>query len=123
MIHVTCAIIKSNNTFLICQRSESMSLPLKWEFPGGKVELGESLENCLLREIKEELHVAISVQEALTPIIHHYDSFSITLHPFICHITDGTITLTEHINYKWVERDELIVTDLATADLPIITQL
>ena len=123
MIHVTCAIIKSNNTFLICQRSDSMSLPLKWEFPGGKVEPGESLENCLLREIKEELHVAISIQEALTPIIHHYDSFSITLYPFICHIIDGKITLTEHINYKWVERDEFIEVELAPADLPIITQL
>ncbi|WP_341832439.1 NUDIX domain-containing protein [Sphingobacterium thalpophilum] len=68
MLQVTCAIIEHANKILICQRSASMKLPLKWEFPGGKIETGESKEECLRREIKEELQIDISIHSALTMV-------------------------------------------------------
>ncbi|MBD1421636.1 NUDIX domain-containing protein [Sphingobacterium chuzhouense] len=61
MLHVSCAIIEHDNKVLICQRSKRMKLPLKWEFPGCKIEDGESKENCLKREIHEELHQMLGV--------------------------------------------------------------
>jgi len=100
-----------------------MKMPLKWEFPGGKVEEGESLEDCLIREIKEELAVFLSIDAALEPVIHHYDSFSITLYPFLCTIKEGTINLREHAQYKWILQDEFSMYDLAAADIPILKQL
>ena len=123
MVHVTCAVIRDGERFLICQRSEQMKMPLKWEFPGGKVEEGESLEDCLIREIKEELDVFLSIDAALEPEIHHYNSFSITLYPFLCTIKEGTINLREHAQYKWILQDEFSMYDLADADVPILKQL
>lgn len=70
MLNVTCAIIEHNNKILICQRSERMKLPLKWEFPGGKVETGEGKEACLKREIREELGLDIKVGTALAVVEH-----------------------------------------------------
>lgn len=64
MLHVTCAIIEHHNKILICQRSERMKLPLKWEFPGGKIEVGKSKVDCLKREIREELGLKIEVGSA-----------------------------------------------------------
>ncbi|MND73971.1 CTP pyrophosphohydrolase [compost metagenome] len=83
MLQVTCAIIQHANKILICQRSASMKLPLKWEFPGGKIETGESKEECLCREIKEELHIDISIHSALTIVEHHYADFSLLLSPIV----------------------------------------
>jgi 8-oxo-dGTP diphosphatase len=120
MIHVTCAVIRECERYLICQRSEQMKMPLKWEFPGGKVEEGESLEDCLIREIQEELAVIISVDEALEQVLHHYDSLSITLYPFLCTIKEGAINLKEHAQYKWVLKNEISQYDLAAADVLII---
>lgn len=123
MIHVTCAVIRDGERYLICQRSEQMKMPLKWEFPGGKVEDGESLEDCLIREIQEELAVCISIDAALEPVVHHYENFSITLYPFLCSIKEGSIDLREHTAYKWILKEEFPKYDLAAADLPILKQL
>lgn len=79
MIHVTCAVIRDGEQYLICQRSEKMKSPLKWEFPGGKVEEGESLEECLLREIKEELDIKITIERKLDTVSHDYGDFQIKL--------------------------------------------
>lgn len=123
MIHVTCAVIREGERYLICQRSEQMKMPLKWEFPGGKVEEDESLEDCLIREIREELAVFIYIEAVLEQVVHHYENFSITLYPFLCSIKEGTINLSEHAAYKWIMKDEFPMYDLAAADLPILSQL
>ncbi|RZK48544.1 MAG: (deoxy)nucleoside triphosphate pyrophosphohydrolase [Pedobacter sp.] len=123
MIDVTCAIIIKEGKYLICQRSERMKMPLKWEFPGGKVEINESLQSCLQREIKEELNVNIYIIKKLNKVIHHYDNFSISLYPFICEIRDGDISLKEHNTYQWVDLHEINKYDLASADKPILSQL
>lgn len=120
MIHVSCAIILNKGKVLICQRSPKMSLALKWEFPGGKVEEGESKEQCLKREIKEELGLGIQIQEALPYITHHYPDFSITLYPFICKITSGEAHPFEHSALEWSTFSDLLKYDWAEADIPII---
>ena len=119
-IHVACAIIELGKKVLCTQRSASMSLPLKWEFPGGKIDEGESPEECLKRELIEELGIEVAIGRALPPITHHYPSFSVTLYPFICEIISGEITLHEHSAMVWLPREELHNLEWAEADWPVI---
>lgn len=120
-IKVTCAIIVgSDGKVLVAQRSDKMSLPFKWEFPGGKIEPDELPERCLIREIKEELDIEIEVVTQLPINIHHYANISIELIPFICRHTTGTIILKEHANFKWLPKNELLALDWADADVPIL---
>jgi 8-oxo-dGTP diphosphatase len=119
-IHVACAIIERQGLVLAAQRSADMSLPLKWEFPGGKIEQGESPEECLRRELSEEMSVNISVGKRLPLFSHQYPAFAVTLYPFICSIDSGEILLNEHAAIAWLSHDELHNLDWAEADLPII---
>ena len=121
-IHVACAIIELEGKVLCTQRSESMSLPLKWEFPGGKIDEGESPEECLKRELHEELGIEASVGQSCPTTTHHYQSFSVTLYPFICEIISGEITLHEHSAMIWLPIKELQKLDWAEADLPVIEE-
>ena len=97
-----------------------MSLPLKWEFPGGKIDKGERPEECLKRELREELGIEAAVGKPLTPVTHHYPTFSITLYPFICTIVSGEITLHEHVACAWMPPETLHTLDWAEADMPVI---
>jgi len=119
-IHVTCAIIERDNLILAAQRSANMSLPLKWEFPGGKIDYGESPEECLRREIVEEMGIQVSVGKSLSATSHNYPTFSVTLHPFVCSIESGEIVLHEHAAIVWLPPEELHNLDWAEADLPVI---
>lgn len=119
-IHVTCAIIERDDKVLAAQRSEVMSLPLKWEFPGGKINEGERSEDCLRRELQEELGVDIAVGRSLTPTTHNYPAFIVTLYPFICSITAGEIKLREHKALTWFPPDKLHELDWAEADTPVV---
>lgn len=99
-----------------------MSLPLKWEFPGGKIRPNEEPEDCLCREIAEELGLQISTSEPLEPTTHNYPNFTITLYPFICSITSGKIELYEHAAVTWLPPGELSKLDWAEADLPVLVE-
>ncbi|RZK74779.1 MAG: (deoxy)nucleoside triphosphate pyrophosphohydrolase [Pedobacter sp.] len=120
MIQVSCAIIVSEDRkILVTQRSASMSLPLKWEFPGGKIEKEESPEQTIVREIKEELNIEISMSNKLPSVTHHYENFSIILIPFICKIEHGEIKLSEHQAFRWLNPNKLLDLDWAEADVPV----
>jgi len=121
-IHVACAIIECNGLVLAAQRSASMSLPLKWEFPGGKIEPGESMPDCLMRELREEMGVEIHVGPPLSATTHHYPTFTVTLYPFRCSIESGTVTLHEHADMVWLEPDQLMALDWAEADGPVLAE-
>lgn len=124
MLQVTCAIIENNGKILCAQRSEKMKLPLKWEFPGGKIEANESLEACLKREIWEELGIEIDILEQLPSFKHSYSAnFSIELFPFRCKIVSHEIHLTEHKQIKWLSLEELNELDWADADVPIVNYI
>jgi len=99
-----------------------MSLPLKWEFPGGKINGGESPQECLKRELAEELGIEVSVGAPLNVSTHHYPTFSVTLYPFICKIVSGEIILHEHTAMAWVLPEELQGLDWAEADGPVIEE-
>ena len=121
VIDVTCAlIIDSENRLFAAQRSSVMNLPLKWELPGGKIEPNETSEQCLIREIKEELNIEIEITESLQSNTHTYPSITINLIPFICKHLTGEIILKEHSGFKWLNTNELLDLDWADADVPIL---
>jgi 8-oxo-dGTP diphosphatase len=120
MIYVTCAIIERDGKILATQRSDSMSLPLKWEFPGGKLELNETEEACIVREIEEELGIGVLPFKKLPSSSFDYPSKSITLVPFMCKFESGTITLKEHSSFLWLLPSELEKLDWAEADIPVL---
>ena len=119
-LQVACAIIEKGSAVLATQRSTTMSLPLKWEFPGGKIAPGELPAECLRRELIEELGLYIIVGRALPQYTHRYHTFTVTLHPFVCTIASGVITLHEHAAFSWLPPEDLHTLDWAAADLPVI---
>lgn len=119
-VHVACALIERDGLVLAARRSASMSLPLKWEFPGGKLEAGETPEECLRRELVEEMGVAVTVGSALPQYTHSYDTFTVTLYPFVCSMERGSITLHEHDAVVWLPPHELQTLDWLEADQPVL---
>ncbi len=124
-IHVVAAIIMQNNKILCTQRSDKGSLPLKWEFPGGKIESGETNENALVREIGEELNCEIQVNQLFFTVKHQYPTFHITMHSYLCEMksSNESIVLNEHHDSKWLDIEDLNGLDWAQADLPIVGKL
>jgi 8-oxo-dGTP diphosphatase len=123
IINVTCAIIVIENKILVTQRSEKMKLPLKWEFPGGKLEENESEIECIKREIKEEINIDIEVVKKLPSSLYDYGAFKINLIPFIANYIQGEIKLLEHKDYKLLKKTELLDLNWAEADMPIVEEL
>lgn len=120
---VTAAIIRRSGRVLIAQRPLGGRLGGLWEFPGGKVESGETLAQCLRREIKEELAVRIKVGRLVTSIDHAYTHFKITLHAFECELLSGTPQTLGVAAVKWVRLKELERFAFAKTDLRIIAEL
>jgi 8-oxo-dGTP diphosphatase len=121
-LRVACAIIEQEGAVLAAQRSANMSLPFKWEFPGGKIEAGESPEECLIRELMEELGISVFIDAALSPATHSYPDFTVTLYPFTCRLKGGLVTPHEHHALKWIEPERMPELDWAAADLPVISE-
>ncbi|GAB2484092.1 (deoxy)nucleoside triphosphate pyrophosphohydrolase [Algoriphagus taiwanensis] len=123
IIPVTCALIFSEGKVLATRRSQTMDLPGKWEFPGGKVEEDESPEECLKREIQEELSIEIEIFEKLSPADFTYPGKTIRLIPMVAYWTGGQFHLAEHDQMIWLGKKDLISLDWAPADLPIVHEL
>ena len=121
-IRVTCGVILKDGKVLAAQRSEKMKLPLKWEFPGGKIQIGETEEECIKREIKEELNICITIKYRLHSVHHAYDDFQIELIPFIVEFENGSLRLHEHRQIAWLTNNELRTLDWASADIPILEE-
>lgn len=119
-MQVACAIIEHKGKILAVQRSGRLSLPLKWEFPGGKIHQGESPETCVVREVSEELDIHIAVVRSLSLVSHDYPDFTVKLHPFICAIVSGDIILRDHEAMLWLLPWELPTLDWVAADFQII---
>ena len=120
---VTAAVIRKRGRVLIAQRPVGGMLGGLWEFPGGKRERGESLEECLRREIKEELGVEIEVGQPVTRVKHAYTHFRITLHAFECRLVSGQPLAIQVANWRWVRFDELDDFAFAVTDRKIIQAL
>ena len=94
-----------------------------WEFPGGKVEAGESPEDALKREIREELETHIVIERLVTTVEYDYPSFHLTMHCFLCHVESGSLTLKEHEAARWLSKDELHSVRWLPADLEVVEKL
>ena len=118
-ICVAIAVIVRDGRILICQRPANTTLGGLWEFPGGKIEAGETPEECLARELKEELNIEVLVGEFCTEVTHAYGNKHINLKAYYCTIVGGEIKVSVHDKYKWVRLMDLLGYDLLPADVPI----
>jgi mutator protein MutT len=120
---IVAAIIRRNDRILITKRPDNVHLAGLWEFPGGKVEAGESLEAALQREIREELEVEISVEHELFSVEHEYPDRSVHLHFFSCTILRGEPQPLGVADLRWVQTAELIDFEFPPADVELIRRL
>ena len=123
IIDVVAAIIRRGGQILITQRFDHVHLPGLWEFPGGKVEAGESLQAALEREIMEELGVKIRVHDEFFTVEHDYPTKSVRLHFFNCSIIEGEPQLIEVADMRWVHPQDLVQFDFPPADAELIARL
>ena len=118
---VVAALIWDGPRFMICQRPAHKARALLWEFVGGKTEAGETLEDALIRECREELDITVAVGDIFTQVIHEYPDIHIRLTLFNCTIADGTPKLLEHNDLKWILPGEIPDFDFCPADKDILT--
>lgn len=121
-IEVVAAIIVKDHKVLATQRGYGEWKDF-WEFPGGKIDAGETPEEALRREIKEELDTEIAVGELFTTIDYDYPTFHITMHCYLCTIENGSLTLLEHEAAKWLSLEQLDSVTWLPADLLVIAEL
>ena len=124
-VEVVAAIIVKDSKYLCVQRGESKLsyISKKYEFPGGKVETGETNETALIREIKEELSLEIHGLKHFLTVEHTYPDFKITMHGYKCCVESPILKLSEHLDFKWRTPNEMDDLDWAAADLPIVDKL
>ena len=124
-IEVVAAIIMYDNKILCVQRGENKlnDISKKYEFPGGKIEPGESKEETIKRDIQEELNLEIVIREEFLTVNYQYPDFFLIMHSFICDCKHPIISLSEHIDFKWLIKSELEHLDWAAADIPIMKKL
>jgi len=113
---VVAAIIKKDNLYLVAQRNRDKHMGLKWEFPGGKVDPGETLQEALVREIYEELNIDINIHEKLAEERYKDNEINIILHYFLCTIKNGVINLNEHEAMAWVNKENFNQYDFVKGD-------
>lgn len=124
-IEVVAGIIFYNNEILCVQRPENKHeyISKKFEFPGGKINYGESKIDALRRELIEELNITPEIDSLFLTIKHTYPDFKITMHSYKCYVNSKDVTLNEHLASKWLTKESLKQLDWADADIPIVDKL
>lgn len=123
-LQVVCGIIVYRKRILATRRDPGRAYPLLWEFPGGKVEQGESNEAALKRELREELGLDVVILKPLEPVHHQVDGNHLTLIPFLCEAAeDRAPVLHEHVEMRWMQPGDLRLLEWAPADIPIVEAL
>ena len=123
MKKVTAAILIKDGLFFIAKRKKEDKLADKWEFPGGKIEKGETAEECLKREIEEELRINVRIGDFFGESSYQYPQGAIQLLAYWVYWESGCIELMAHDEYKWVSLSELYYYDFAPADIPLVKKL
>ncbi len=122
-LSVTCAVILLDGKVFAACRGKGKNLAGYWEFPGGKIESGETLLECIKREMLEELNMLINPIKVLPHIVHDYENFSIDLHPVLCEVEHEKFELREHTDAGWFTCQQIEQLKWTPADLPIVMQL
>lgn len=120
---VTAAVLCREGKYLLCERGGTDPLALKWEFPGGKLEEGESPQTCIIREIKEELCLDIEVLKHFTDSVYRYSTGEFLLKAYLVQVVGGTMKLMVHNKVAWVAPDDLLKYDLLPADIEIAIKI
>ena len=123
MTQVVAALIRDENKFMICQRPAHKTRGLLWEFVGGKVEKGESKQQALIRECREELAVTVSVGDVFIEVIHEYPDMTVDLTLFNCEIAGGEPKMLEHNDIRWITPEEIDGFDFCPADAEILEKI
>lgn len=123
MVEVVAALIWNDDKFMICQRPASKARGLLWEFVGGKVEPGETKEQALIRECREELAITLSVGDEFMDVLHNYPDLTVHLTLFHATIANGTPQLLEHNDLKWITAQEIQQYEFCPADEAILRRL
>lgn len=123
MVEVVAALIWNRGRFMICQRSKNKSRALLWEFVGGKVEKGETKEQALIRECREELDITVSVGNEFMSVTHEYPDITVHLTLFNATIKEGEPTLIEHCDLKWITSAEIQNYEFCPADSEILAEI
>ncbi|MFA5669297.1 MAG: (deoxy)nucleoside triphosphate pyrophosphohydrolase [Balneolaceae bacterium] len=123
-IEVAAAILTHGDEIFCVQRAENKLdyISKKFEFPGGKIEPGETKKEALKRELEEELNINPQINDLFITVVHQYPDFELTMHTFLCDADSKEIKLNEHISSKWLLKDELLTLDWAAADIPIVNE-
>ena len=121
--HVVAALIWDKDRFMICQRPASKTRAFQWEFVGGKTEEGETKEEALIRECKEELDITVSVGDVFYEVDHEYHDISIHLTLFNCTVAEGTVKILEHNDIKWITPAEIPQYEFCPADKEILEKI
>lgn len=124
-IEVVAGVIFWKDLVLCVQRPKNNLhyISEKFEFPGGKIEKGESKEEALHRELLEELNLSTKIKSFFLTVVHEYPDFELTMHSYLCEANSKELTLNEHIDQKWLKINELTALDWAAADIPIVNKL
>jgi 8-oxo-dGTP diphosphatase len=123
-LQVVCALIIHGDRLLATRRDPSRAFPLKWEFPGGKLEPGESAEAALHRELEEELDFRVRITKSLEPVRFRENGHCLDLIPFLCQPDQAHAPRpVDHVEIRWLAVDSLATLDWAPADVPLLEQL
>ena len=123
MIDVVAAILENQKGEVLIAKRKKGKLAGYWEFPGGKIEKGESPEQSLIRELNEEMNLEIEIGDYVGENVHFYDEVAIRLLAFKGKISGGNIKLADHEEYAWIDLDDLKKVNLAPADVPLVSLL
>lgn len=121
--HVVAALIRDKDKFMICQRPESKTRAFQWEFVGGKTEDGETREEALIRECREELDITVSPGDIFMEVDHEYPDIFIHLTLFNCTIASGEVRMLEHNDIKWITPEEIPLYEFCPADKEILEKI
>ena len=124
-IFVVAGIIENNNKILCMQRDKGKFeyVSYKWEFPGGKIEEGETKQEALVRELREEMEMEVDVNEHLTDVYYEYPDFTMNMYCFKCKAHSDKFVLNVHHDFKWLKKEDLMSVDWAPADVPIVEKI
>ena len=124
-IEVVAAVIECDGKILCMERDQGKYdyVSFKWEFPGGKIEEGESKEEALKRELEEEMEMSVEIKEHFLDVYHEYPDFTMNMYSFKCTTQNKEFKMNVHHDFKWLEKENLKQLDWAPADIPIVNKI